>query len=47
MKIFSLNYRELGNPKTIGELHNIVRKEVPNIVFLMETRLTLHNLEFL
>ena len=47
MKIFNLNYRELGNPKTVSELHTIVRKENPNIVFLMETRLDSLNLEFL
>ena len=47
MKIFSLNCRGLGNPKTVSELHRIVRKEDPSIVFLMETRLESRNLEFL
>ena len=47
MKIFSLNCRGLGNPETVGELHNFVRKEGPTIVFLMETRLQVRDLEFL
>ena len=47
MKTFSLNCCGLGNPETVSELHTIVRKEDPNIVFLMETRLKLRNLEFL
>jgi hypothetical protein len=47
MKIFSLNCRGLGNPETVSELHRIVRKEDPSIVFLMETRLDSRNLEFL
>ena len=47
MKIFSLNCRGLGNPKIVSELHRIVRKEDPSIVFLMETRLESQNLEFL
>ena len=47
MKIFSLNCRGLGNPETVSELHRIVKKEDPSIVFLMETRLDLRNLEFL
>ena len=47
MKIFSLNCRGLGNPETVGELHNFVRKEGPTIVFLMETWLQVRDLEFL
>ena len=47
MKIFSLNCRGLGNPETVSELHRIVKREDPSIVFLMETRLDLRNLEFL
>jgi fructose 1,6-bisphosphatase len=47
MKTFSLNCRGLGNPETVSELHTVVRKEDPSIVFLMETRLKLQNLEFL
>ena len=47
MKIFSLNCCGLGNPETVGELHNMVRKEDPKIVFLMETRLPFRKLELL
>ena len=47
MKIFSLNCRGLGNPETVSELLKIVRREDPNIVFLMETRLDSRKLEFL
>ena len=47
MKTFSLNCRGLGNLETVSELHTIVRKEDPIIVFLMETRLDSRNLEFL
>ena len=47
MKTLSLNCRGLGNPETVSELHMVVRKEDPSIVFLMETRLKLQNLEFL
>jgi hypothetical protein len=46
MKTFSFNCCGLGNPKTVSELHTVVRKEDPSIVFLMETRLELRNLEF-
>ena len=46
MKTFSLNCCGLGNP-TVSELQAVVRKEDLSIVFLMETRLKLRNLEFL
>ena len=47
MKTLSLNCRGLGNPETVSELHAIVRKEDPSLVFLMETRMEVRNLEFL
>jgi hypothetical protein len=47
MKLFSLNCRGLGNLETVRELHMLVTKEDPVIVFLMETRLELRCLEFL
>ena len=47
MKTLSLNCRGLGNPETVSELHTLVRKEDPSIVFLMETRLELRHLELL
>jgi hypothetical protein len=43
----SLNCRGLGNPQTVNELHELVRKKGPNIVFLMETRLEVRSLEWL
>ena len=47
MKTFSLNCLELGNLEIVSELHAVVRKEDPSIVFLMETWLELRNFEFL
>ena len=47
MKILSINCRGLGNLATVGELHGLVKKEVPKIVFLMETRLHVSSLEIL
>jgi hypothetical protein len=47
MRTFSLNCRGLGNPETVRELHMLVKKEDPDIVFLMETRLEVRCLEFI
>ena len=47
MRTLSLNCRGLGNPQTINELHGFVKKEGPNLVFLMETRLSSSSLEWL
>uniref|UniRef100_A0A2N9ENE1 Endonuclease/exonuclease/phosphatase domain-containing protein n=1 Tax=Fagus sylvatica TaxID=28930 RepID=A0A2N9ENE1_FAGSY len=47
MSCLSLNCRGLGNPETVRDLHDVVRKEGPNIVFLMETRLPVRSLEFI
>jgi hypothetical protein len=47
MKTISLNCRGPGNPETVLELHNLVKNEVPQIVFLMETRLPIWKLEFI
>ena len=47
MNCLSLNCRGLGNPETVHDLHDLVRKKGPNIVFLMETRLQVRVLEFL
>jgi hypothetical protein len=43
----SLNCRGLGNPQTVNELHELVKRKGPNIVFLMETRLPVRSLEWL
>ena len=47
MSLLSLNCRGLGNPRTVYELHNLVRREDPKVVFLMETRLEVRNIEWL
>ncbi len=47
MRAISLNCRGLGNPETVLELHHCVKKEAPQIVFLMETRLPVWKLEFI
>lgn len=38
MKCISWNCRELGNPKTIWELHFLVKQKSPDMLFLIETR---------
>ena len=45
MRMVSLNYRGLGNLRSIRELHSIVKTEAPQVVFLMETRLNRKKLE--
>ncbi|KAF8408042.1 hypothetical protein HHK36_007182 [Tetracentron sinense] len=45
MKCLSWNCQGLGNPWTIRNLHNIVKKEDPWFVFLMETRLKKQDME--
>ena len=47
MRAISLNCRGLGNPETILELHYFVKKEAPQMVFLMETHLPIWKLEFI
>jgi hypothetical protein len=47
MRALSINCRGLGNPQTVNELHDIVKKKGPNLVFLMETRLANSSLEWL
>jgi hypothetical protein len=47
MRTLSLNGHGLGNPQTINELHGLVKKEGPNLVFLMETRLSSSSLQWL
>jgi hypothetical protein len=45
MRCISWNCRGLGNQETDRDLHDLVRKEGPKIVFLMETRLPVCCLE--
>ena len=47
MKTLSLNCRGLENLQAVNELHSMVKKERPNIVFLIETRLPVRSLEWL
>ena len=47
MRALSLNCHGLRNPQTVNELHDVVKKEGLNLVFLMETRLTKSSLEWL
>ena len=47
MRALSLNCCGLGNPQTVNELHDVMKKEGPNLVFLMETRLSVNCLEWL
>uniref|UniRef100_A0A7N2MZT8 Uncharacterized protein n=1 Tax=Quercus lobata TaxID=97700 RepID=A0A7N2MZT8_QUELO len=39
MSIMSWNCRVLGNPWSVQALKRVIRKEGPNLVFLMETKL--------
>ena len=45
MNLLSLNYRGLGNPQIVRELHDLMKQEDPKIVFLSETRLELEKLK--
>ena len=39
MSIMSWNCRVLSNPWSVQTLKKVIRKEYPNLVFLMETKL--------
>ncbi|XP_042954578.1 uncharacterized protein LOC122290989 [Carya illinoinensis] len=39
MKIISWNYRGLGNPRTVQILRLLVKEKLPDVVFIMETKL--------
>jgi hypothetical protein len=47
MKLLSLNCHGLGNPETVQELQTLVKVEVPQVVFVMETRLDVRSIEWL
>jgi hypothetical protein len=47
MKLLSLNCRGLGNPEIVHELQLLLKLEVPQVVFLMETRLDIRSVEWL
>ena len=38
MNLLSWNCRELGNLRTVNALKEVIKKEAPKIVFLMETK---------
>jgi exonuclease III len=42
MSILSWNCRGLGNPRTVRDLHRLVKEKHPSLVFLMETKLQAH-----
>ena len=39
MNCISWNCRGLGNPETVRELHDLVKREVPTLVFVSETKI--------
>ncbi|XP_042972796.1 uncharacterized protein LOC122304603 [Carya illinoinensis] len=45
MKTISWNSRGLGNPRGVRALCDLVRREVPAVLFLMETKLTSRQME--
>ncbi|KAG2696688.1 hypothetical protein I3760_07G070900 [Carya illinoinensis] len=45
MKLLSWNAHGLGNPQGIRILHDLVKKEVPSILFLQETKLHVREFE--
>jgi exonuclease III len=47
MSILSWNYRGLGNPRAVRDLRQLVREKKPKMVFIMETKMHHHRLEFL
>ena len=47
MKIVCWNVRGLGNPRTVRELKEVLRRYEPHVVFLSETRLTVKHSDVL
>lgn len=45
MIVLSWNYWEIGNRSAVEVLADLVRKKDPIILFLMETKLTVHEME--
>ena len=39
------NCRGLGNPRSVGALHNIVRRWDPEVVFLSETKMRIASMK--
>ena len=47
MNIISWNCRGLGNLRAVLALHNLVKSQGPKILFLMETKLDVHEMELI
>jgi exonuclease III len=47
MSILSWNCRGLGNPRAVRDLCQLVREKKPKLVFIVETKMHHHRLEFL
>jgi hypothetical protein len=47
MSLLCLNYRGLRQPEVVHELHLLMRREKPLILFLSETRLSSNGIELL
>ena len=47
MSCLNCNYRGVGNPRTIRELRDLIRRSKPKIVFLMEVMTNMEKMEWL
>lgn len=47
MNLLSWNCRGFGNPRTVHELHLLVKEKIPNVVFLMETKFRREKVEWI
>jgi exonuclease III len=47
MSILSWNCRGLGNPRAVRDLRQLVREKKPKLVFIVETKMHHHRLDFL
>ena len=46
MSLLNQNCRELGNQRTVNALKKIIKAQVPNLVFLMETKSNIDQMEY-
>jgi exonuclease III len=47
MSLLSWNYQGLGNPRAVRDLCQMVKEKKPNLVFIVETKMHHHRLDFL
>jgi exonuclease III len=47
MNVLSLNCQRLGNPRTVRNLHRLVKEKKPDLVFLMETKMQNKKCDFI